>query len=329
MSQSVSVVIPNYNGESLLERNLPFVYRALEKAGVAYEIIVSDDASTDNSVAFLHKRYPAIMVVESKENGGFATNTNRGIRQASQDLVLVLNSDIELTETYFRGLFRYFADSRTFGVTGRIVGMDSDTIQDAAKYPACSFASIKGTRNYLVQDRLPEDEWVPTFFLTGANALIDRKKLLEMGGYCELFSPYYSEDTEMGLRAWRLGYRCYYEHEAVCRHPLSATIKKYSTPRKVAIISKRNKMYLHFLHLNGPELLAWLSLTTAKFVFRGLLFDPKYRAAFLAFWRTLPLAREAKRDFANLQQRHQVAISVGGVCREIKTWLSRYRILKF
>lgn len=328
MRKSVSVVIPNFNGESLLERNLPSVYRALESAGVAYEIIVPDDASTDNSVSFLKKQYPAVLVVESKENGGFSINTNRGILQASKDLVLILNSDIELHDTYFQGLFRYFSDSRTFGVTGRIIGMDADNIQDAAKFPECSFADIKGTRNYLLQDSLPE-EWVPTFFLTGANALIDRKKLLDLGGYCELFSPFYSEDTEMGLRAWRLGYRCYYEHQAVCRHPLSATIKKYCTRRKVYIISKRNKMYLHFLHLNGWELRAWFILTFVKFVFRGLLFDPRYRTACLAFWRTMPQAREAKREFSQLQEQHQVAISVQDVCREIGSWLKKHSIVKF
>jgi GT2 family glycosyltransferase len=329
MRKSVSVVIPNFNGESLLEQNLPSVYRALERAGVAYEIIVPDDASTDNSVAFLKAHYPDILVVESSENGGFSINTNRGIWQASQELVLILNSDIELTDAYFQDLFRYFADSRTFGVTGRIIGMASDTIQDAAKYPECSFTRIRGTRNFLVQDPLPAGEWVPSFFLTGANALLDRQKLLELGGYCALFSPYYSEDTELGIRAWRLGYRCYYEHAAVCRHPLSATISKYSTRRKVSIIGRRNKMYLHFLHLNGLALGVWFALTFFKFVFRGLLFDSKYRAAFLAFWRTLPQAREAKRDFAQLQEQHQGAISVQDVCREIKSWLKNYRFVRF
>ncbi len=48
-------------------------------------------------------------------------------------------------------------------------------------------------------------------------------------GLDELFSPFYSEDMELSIRAWRLNWKCYYEHQAVCRHRLSATTKNYKT----------------------------------------------------------------------------------------------------
>ena len=88
---SVSVVIPNFNGRQLLERYLPAVEIALRHPSVsASEIIVSDDCSTDDSVAFLHKNYPNVIVIESARNEGFAPASNRGIARATMDYVLML-----------------------------------------------------------------------------------------------------------------------------------------------------------------------------------------------------------------------------------------------
>ena len=49
----------------------------------------------------------------------------------------------------------------------------------------------------------------------------DKNKLIELGGFNELYAPFYVEDYDLSLRAWRLGYKCYYEHFALCRHQVS------------------------------------------------------------------------------------------------------------
>ena len=85
---SVSVVIPNYNGRQLLERFLPSVQTALRHPSVdTSEIIVSDDGSTDESIAFLQEQYPDIIIIESRENTGFAPTVNRGVAFAKMDYI--------------------------------------------------------------------------------------------------------------------------------------------------------------------------------------------------------------------------------------------------
>lgn len=327
--KSISVIIPNYNGEQLLGKNLPLLYRALAAAGVQYEIIIPDDASTDNSVAFLHEHYPDILVVEHRQNQGFATNINAGIRLAGKDLVFLLNSDIELTPDYFRPLLAYFDDPKTFGVTGRIIAMDSDTIQDGAKYPDYGYGNIRSTRNFVLEDPAGQPRKVPTFFMSGANILADRRKLWELEGFNELFSPFYSEDVDLGLRAWRLGYACYYEHKAVCRHPNSVTINKYNSKRKVSIIAKRNKLYLHYLHLQGFELCYWFGVQLLKTLGRLLVLDQKHVKSLHLFWQNLPAAAQAKRRFAALQQKHRVRLSLRDVRQHITSSIATFRIRKF
>jgi glycosyltransferase involved in cell wall biosynthesis len=62
MSKSISVIIPNYNGRGLLQKNLPLLIKALHRENISYEIIVPDDASKDDSVAILKEKHPEVLI---------------------------------------------------------------------------------------------------------------------------------------------------------------------------------------------------------------------------------------------------------------------------
>jgi hypothetical protein len=62
---------------------------------------------------------------------------------------------------------------------------------------------------------------------------------------------------ELSIRAWKLNWKCYYEHNSICRHQVSASTKNYKTAQWVKSIYYRNRFYLHALHLNGPALFGW------------------------------------------------------------------------
>lgn len=249
---SISVVIPNYNGKHLLEANLPSVVAALNSTKTECEIIVVDDASSDGSVLFLQQQYPNIKLLVNEINQGFSPTINKGIFAAKYDLILALNSDVKLTTDYFKEQFRYFEKPDTFGVMGKIVDSNEKQIQDAAKFPKTGFKGIKATYNYLPAE-IPDGFWLPTFFLSGANALMDRKKLLELGGFDELFAPFYFEDADLGIRAWRVGWKCYFEPQSVCMHAVSSTISKLKS-QKVKAIIERNRIIFNYLHLTGRQL---------------------------------------------------------------------------
>ncbi|MGB3947368.1 MAG: glycosyltransferase family 2 protein [Bacteroidia bacterium] len=246
---SISVVIPNYNGKHLLEANIPSVLEALSFIKAENEIIVVDDASTDSSVEFMKQHYPNIQLIVNASNQGFSPTINKGIFAAQHQLVLCLNSDVQLSADYFIHQLKYFEKTDTFGVIGKIIDQTDKHLQDAGKYPKMSFKGIKGSYNYIPKS-LPTEIWLPTFFLSGANALIDRKKLMELGGFNELFAPFYFEDADLGVRAWRIGYKCYFEPQAVCMHALSSTIKKLQS-EKVKTIIERNRILFNYLHLEG------------------------------------------------------------------------------
>ena len=248
--KSISVIIPNFNGEDLLKENIPPLYNALSTSGIIdYEVVVPDDASTDGSIKFLENNYPEIIIVKNRENKGFSGNVNTGIKISKKDLVFILNSDVILLDKYFSPLLKYFEMEDTFGVMSRIISMESYKIQDGAKYPQYTFGRITTTKNYLVKNRTT----LYSLYMSGANSLVDRRKLLSLGGFNEFFNPYYSEDADLGITAWRAGYKIYYEHDSICRHPNSSTIKK-EHKKKVKTVAKRNKIILHYLHLDNFEL---------------------------------------------------------------------------
>ena len=262
-------------------------------------------------------------MIENTTNCGFSGNTNQGIFAAQKDLVLILNSDVELTPGYFNPLLSYFEKEDTFGVSGRIIAMDGEKIQDGAKFPEYSYTNIISTKNYISKDT----DSLPTLFMSGANALIDREKLVTMGGFNEMYNPYYSEDVDLGLRAWRLGYQLYYDHRAICKHPNSATIKKESS-KKVKTISKRNKMYVHFFHLNGLELCLFMTKTTIKALFRLLVLDFNFFKSFQLFLGNTHDLRKKKREFEKLESGVQIK-SIPEVIQTIQSKIKGLEIVKF
>ncbi len=89
----VSVVIINYNGRKYLEQFLPSV---LAGTYSNMEIIVADNASTDDSLAFLRSVHPTIRIIELKRNHGYAGGYNMALKEVKSDYYVLLNSDVEV-----------------------------------------------------------------------------------------------------------------------------------------------------------------------------------------------------------------------------------------
>lgn len=253
--KSISIVIPNYNGKNLLETYLPFTLIAIESEDVVFEIIVVDDASEDDSVAFLKENYPGIMVVENIENRGFSFSCNVGLKHAHYDLVLFLNSDIKLTPDYFSRQWHYFEDPQTFGVMGKILVSDGKKIEVAARFPSLLGFKLKTNRLFYFKKNLGKA--TPTLFLSGANALIDASKIRELGGFDEIYSPYYAEDLDLGIRAWRVGWKSHYDHHSTCFHLGSHTTKNHCDKSWVKQIYFRNRIIFHAIHTESKSLPFW------------------------------------------------------------------------
>lgn len=248
---SVSVIIPNYNGRLLLEQYLPYVFRALAYSPRVQrsEVIVVDDASTDDSVAWLSENWQQVRLLQNGSNSGFSRSVNRGLRIAQYEAVCVLNTDMQLAEDYFDVLLPMLSGN-VFGVYCAIRDPKTGVVVEGRKEPLVRHHKLT------YRDLLGENEEGESMYLCGGNSLIDRQRLLALGGYDEAFSPFYFEDMDLSLRARQRGWVSLYTTRTSCLHRHAATIGTHFSPQAVREIFLRNRVYINWRYLSGcPRLL--------------------------------------------------------------------------
>lgn len=325
---NISVVIPNYNGVHLFPETLPALYKALENTGRLYEIIIIDDCSKDSSIDYLNQHYPDIKLLQNELNSGFSVTINKGIYAAKNELVLLLNSDVKLSETYFQNQFRYFDLPDTFGVMGKITGWNDDGVQDGAKYPRFEGFKLKTSQNYLPTDP-KKDSFLYSMYLSGANALVRRDNLVLLNGFNELFSPFYMEDVDLSVRAWRVGWRCYFEPLSICRHKTSESIRTKEKKKHIRIIYNRNKLYFHAIHLSGFGFTCWAIQTLFELIFRLLTMRGDYLKSFIELIKNWEAIKRSADDFEQVCKNTGCKLSLRSVVSTIRKSLINKDIILF
>ncbi|MGZ8516086.1 MAG: glycosyltransferase family 2 protein [Chitinophagaceae bacterium] len=324
----ISVIIPNYNGELLLPQVIPTVITALSNSELPSEIIVVDDCSADKTVQVLSEKFPGVKVLQNDVNSGFSVTSNKGIMAARYDWVLLLNSDVKLEPNYFKPLLKYTENDNVFGVMGRIVGWEDDKIQDGAKYPFFHGVKIKTSGNYLLRRKAEMNKGLLSMYLSGANAFMNKKHFLAIGGFNELFSPFYVEDFELSLRAWRSGYECYYDYNAVCRHRTSATIASGNKKRNIKKIYNRNKMYLHAIHLSNAKRVLWFIQLGGESLIHLISFRWSYISAVLLFLGSYKKVIASRKKLQQITGREKI-LTVNEVVDKILLSLEGREITRF
>jgi len=124
----LSIVIPNYNGRDLLAECLPAVKAAIRRAGLAgeAEIIVADDASTDDSLDWLARTHYDVIAVGSRRNRGFAATANAGIAAACGEWIALLNNDTAVDRDWIVAAANHFDNPKVGSIATRVVFYDQD-----------------------------------------------------------------------------------------------------------------------------------------------------------------------------------------------------------
>lgn len=283
----ISVVIPNYNGRSLLEKNLPSIYAALEHANVEYEIIVTDDCSSDDSLKFLKTTYPNIKAISTDTNLGFSGNCNNGIKNATQTLTCVTNTDVNFDINYFKNALPYFSDENLFAVKGKIVNYEGDPNNITTINETCLTYIKRGIIRFKC-DIEPDNKKINKdiggqYVGLGCCFVANTHHLKTIGGFYEIFSPYYWEDSDIAIAALEQGYNLVYEKDCIIYHNHGSTISKTQARSKRKIISNRNKILFTWLHLRGNK--NWINHIVFIFInllTRWIAFDFSYYISFFS-----------------------------------------------
>ena len=241
-SASATVVIPNWNGSDLLARFLPSVVQAL-RHHPQNEIIVVDNASSDNSVQLLREQFPHVRVLPQKENLGFGGGSNAGFRAAKNDIVVLLNNDMRVEPDFLTHLLKPFSDPLVFAVSCQIFFGDPAKRREETGLTETWWDRGRLRVSHRIDPQV--DVSYPCAYPGGGSSAFDRPKFLELGGFDELFRPFYYEDTALGHLAWKRGWKVLYEPRSVVFHEHRGTIgRKFSADFVQNVLQKNVLLYI-------------------------------------------------------------------------------------
>jgi GT2 family glycosyltransferase len=242
----LSIVIPNYNGKELLKKNIPRVLAAAPGS----EIIIVDDYSEDDSVAFIEKEFPKIQLIKKQKNEGFSTTVNIGVAAARHELVMLLNSDAYPEEGFFDYIESHFANSDVFAV-----GLLQKSVEeDGVVLRGRGIGSFR--RGFLMHERGEVDK-TTTLWVSGGAGVFRKSIWDKLGGMCELYNPFYWEDIDLSYRAAKAGYILIFEPKSIVGHEQSrGSIRTKYSSLYIKGIAYRNQIYFVWLNISDKVYLA-------------------------------------------------------------------------
>jgi GT2 family glycosyltransferase/glycosyltransferase involved in cell wall biosynthesis len=241
----ISVVIPSRNGLELLRVMLPEVVRQVQQVGG--EIIVVDNGSDDGTADFLRSEYPGVVLELSPSSLSFALAANAGIRKARYAQVCLLNNDMQVEPEFFSSLGAAFHEvPDLFSATAQIFFPEGARREETGK-AVMTPASERQPLDFPVRCDLPFARENLSYVLYGSGgcSLFDARKLLQLGGFDEMYEPAYVEDLDLGFRGWQQGWPSVFVAGARVVHRHRATTSRYFTPEFLERILELN--YLRFL----------------------------------------------------------------------------------
>lgn len=246
----IAIVILNWNGRKLLEQFLPTVLEHSKGA----RIYVADNASVDDSIAFLKSSFPEIHILQNTSNGGFAKGYNDALKHVNEKLYLLLNSDVEVTENWLLPLLEEISQENVVGVQPKILAQRNKThfehagasggFIDRDFYPFCRGRLF----DIVEEDKGQYDYPMEVFWTSGACMLIRREIYWKVGGLDEDFFAH-MEEIDMCWRIKKLGYSLRVVPASVVYHVGGGTLD-YQSPHKT-FLNFRNSLFMITKNYDG------------------------------------------------------------------------------
>ena len=212
----VAVIILNWNGEKLLREFLPSVVKYTDP-GLG-RIVVADNASEDDSVRILEQEFPEVELIRFSQNHGFAGGYNRAVGLVPEEIVVLLNSDVEVAPGWL----------------------------DSLGFPFCRGRILNVTE----EDRGQYDEVREVFWCSGAALCIRRESYLQAGGLDERFFAH-MEEIDLCWRIRNRGYALKVQPASVVYH-LGGGSLPMNHPRKL-FLNYRNNLLMLYKNLSPRE----------------------------------------------------------------------------
>ena len=233
---TLSIIIVNYNVKLLLQNCLNAVAGAIEN--IEAEVIVVDNASTDDSISYLQPMFPYFRFIGNTVNEGFAKANNKALALAKGEYILFLNPDTTVPADCFEKCIGFFSTHPDAGALGvRMLNGNGDYLKESKRgfpSPSVSFWKLTGITGMFPRSpilaryymgHLDEQSDHEVDILSGAFMMVKKTVLQTTGGFDERFFMY-AEDIDLSYRIKKAGFKNYYFAGTTIIHYKGSSTKK-------------------------------------------------------------------------------------------------------
>jgi GT2 family glycosyltransferase len=256
LSGLVSIIILNWNGKDLLAQGLPSVIEAVRRDGRSHDILLVDNGSSDGSVEYVRAAFPQIEVLELYGNFGVARGYNAGVQAAKHDVVVLLNNDMIVDPGFLRPLLDSIGPN-TFAASSQIRHQDPGARREETGRTSATFR--RGMIDFAHCDVDGKDlsrACYPALWAGGGSSAFHRRRFLMLGGFQEVFSPAYVEDTDLSFEAWQAGWDVLFVPASIVYHKHRASSTRRFTPATLQRLIQRNQILFLWKNIKSWRLLS-------------------------------------------------------------------------
>ncbi|MBU4267839.1 MAG: glycosyltransferase [Acidobacteria bacterium] len=278
-NMALSVVWINFNGLRLLQEHFASVVDAVRCEESDAEFIVVDNASRDGSLEWLAHNYPHVRLLPEEHNRFFAPAANHGIAAARHNLVLLLNPDVHAVALHLGKVYaRFETEERLFAISPRLIDPRDDSQEKLFAY-----RRNRGTVDLVAPQHFSPEQESPIPYGTGGALFLRRDVFLALGGFREVFAPFYWDDPDLGVRAWAEGWRTIYFPVSRFFHFHSSLVAAWHDQLAVRRVYERNRLLFMHMNLGGAAWRVNYALWLPLRLVRSLLTDRVFWRSWLDF----------------------------------------------
>jgi len=243
-----SIVILNWNGRHFLEKYLPVVEAYSQFPDV--DIVVADNASTDDSVSYLQANHPHVSIIQLDMNYGFAEGYNQALLHVDADYYVLLNSDVEVTEGWLQPMIDLMLQKQN--IAACMPKIRSASNRDYFEYAGAAggfmdkygYIFCRGRMFHTIEkDTGQYNSETEIFWATGACCMINAKLFHIVGGFDIQFFAH-MEEIDLCWRLKNAGYTIWYTPRSVVYHMGGGTLSQ-SSPVKTFLNYRNNLLMLY------------------------------------------------------------------------------------
>lgn len=231
----ISVIIVNWNTKALLLDCLASLFQTVK--GIAFEVWLVDNASTDGSVEAATGKYPGINIIKNRNNLGFAAANNRAFNRMKGRYALLLNTDTLLTKGAVKELYEFMGANPEAGMAcGQLLNLDGSKQNSIASFPSLlTLLTNQAVLRFLLPNKFPSKKKqysapIEVDSCVGACMIARKEALYEVGFFDEQYF-FFFEETDLACKMKRAAWKVYFVPTARIFHAQGKTVGSNANAR--------------------------------------------------------------------------------------------------